>query len=49
MISAEKTMEAVSGAAEYKPDAFILKPITEGNLRSRLLKILAKKEVFAEI
>ena len=49
MISAEKTMEAVSGAAEYKPDAFILKPITEGNLRSRLLKILAKKEVFTEI
>lgn len=49
MISAEKTMEAVSGTAEYKPDAFILKPITEENLRSRLLKILAKKKVFAEI
>lgn len=49
MISAEKTMEAISGMAEYKPDAYILKPITEDGLRSRLLKIQAKKEAFAEI
>lgn len=49
MISAEKTMEAVSGAAEYKPDAYILKPITEDGLRSRLIKIQAKKEAFTEI
>lgn len=49
MISAEKTMEAVSGAAECKSDAYILKPITEENLRTRLLKIWSKKEVFAEI
>lgn len=49
MISAEKTMEAVSGTAEYTPDAYILKPITEESLRSRLLKIWSKKEAFAEI
>ena len=49
MISAEKTMEAVSGAAEYKPDAYILKPITEDSLRTRMLKIWSKKAVFAEI
>ncbi|UJP05337.1 MAG: tetratricopeptide repeat protein [Nitrosomonas sp.] len=49
MISAEKTMEAVSGAAEHKPDAYILKPITEENLRTRLLKIWEKKAAFAAI
>lgn len=49
MISAEKAMEAISGMAEYKPDAYILKPITEDGLRSRLLKIQAKKKAFAEI
>ncbi|MBS0300395.1 MAG: tetratricopeptide repeat protein [Proteobacteria bacterium] len=49
MITAEKTMEAVTGAAEYQPDAYLLKPVTEASLRSRLVKIWAKKEAFAEI
>lgn len=49
MITAEKTSEAVTGAAEYQPDAYLLKPITEAMLRQRLEKIWAKKEAFAEI
>lgn len=49
MITAEKTMEAVTGTAEYQPDAYLLKPVTEASLRARLVKIWAKKEAFAEI
>ena len=49
MITAEKTSDAVTGAAEYQPDAYLLKPITESTLRLRLAKIWAKKEAFAEI
>lgn len=49
MITAEKTTEAVTGAAEYQPDAYLLKPVTEASLRSRLAKIWTKKEAFAEI
>lgn len=49
MVTAEKTSDAVSGAAEYQPDAYLLKPITEATLRQRLSRIWAKKEAFAEI
>ena len=49
MITAEKTMEAVTGTAEYQPDAYLLKPVTEASLRSRLAKIWTKKEAFAGI
>lgn len=49
MITAEKTSEAVTSAAEYQPDAYLLKPVTEAGLRMRLAKIWAKKEAFAEI
>lgn len=49
MITAEKTADAVTGAAEYQPDAYLLKPITEGTLRQRLTKIWTRKEVFADI
>ncbi|MCE1244158.1 tetratricopeptide repeat-containing response regulator [Oryzomicrobium sp.] len=49
MITAEKTADVVMGAAEYQPDAYLIKPITEATLRLRLDKIWAKKEAFAEI
>lgn len=49
MITAEKTADVVMGAAEYQPDAYLIKPITEAVLRLRLDKIWAKKEAFAEI
>lgn len=49
LITAEKTSDAVAGAAEYQPDAYLLKPITEAILRQRLAKIWAQKEAFAKI
>ncbi len=49
MISAEKTSEAVTGTAEYQPDAYLLKPVTEISLLSRLTKISTKKEALAKI
>ena len=49
MITAEKTSDVVTGAAEYQPDAYLLKPITEATLRQRLAKIWARKGIFAEI
>lgn len=49
MITAEKTTDAVTGAAEYQPDAYLLKPITEATLRQRLAKIWARKAMFAGI
>ena len=49
MVSSEKTTEAVMGAAELHPDAYLLKPITEGVLLSRLHKVWNKKQVFRPI
>lgn len=49
MISAEKAAEAVSGTAEYQPDAYLIKPVTEVSLSTRLEKIWLKKKAFAEI
>ena len=49
MITAEKTADVVMGAAEYQPDAYLLKPITESTLRLRLEKIWVKKAAFVDI
>jgi len=49
MITAEKTTDVVMGAAEYQPDAYLLKPITESILRLRLEKVWAKKAAFVDI
>jgi tetratricopeptide (TPR) repeat protein len=49
MVTAEKTSEVVAGAAEYQPDAYLLKPITEAVLRQRLDRIWARKAAFVEI
>ncbi|MBX3617373.1 response regulator [Nitrosomonas sp.] len=49
MISAEKAAESVSGTAEYQPDAYLIKPVTEVSLCTRLEKIWLKKKAFAEI
>ncbi len=49
MVTAEKTSEAVTGAAEYQPDAYLIKPITAAILRTRLDRIWLKKEAFIEI
>jgi len=49
MITAEKTSDAVTGTAEYQPDAYLIKPITAATLRTRLDRIWLKKEAFVEI
>ncbi len=49
MVSADKTADAVMGAAEYQPDAYLLKPITEAALSLRLARIIKKKQAFGEI
>ncbi len=49
MVSAEKSVESVMGAAEHQPDAYIIKPITEGVLLTRLNRAWNKKQIFSEI
>ena len=49
MVSAEKSVESVMGAAEHQPDAYLIKPITEGVLLTRLNRAWLKKQVFNEI
>jgi tetratricopeptide (TPR) repeat protein len=49
MVSAEKSVESVMGAAEHQPDAYLIKPITEGVLLSRLNRVWHKKQVFRVI
>jgi tetratricopeptide (TPR) repeat protein len=49
MVSAEKSVESVMGAAEHQPDAYLIKPITEGVLLSRLNRVWHKKQVFRPI
>ncbi len=49
MISAEKSVESVMGAAEHQPDGYLIKPITEGLLLTRLNRVWSKKKVFREI
>ncbi len=46
MVSAEKNIEAVMSVAEYRPDAYLLKPITEEVLLSRLNQAWKRKQVF---
>jgi tetratricopeptide (TPR) repeat protein len=49
MVSAEKSVESVMGSAEYQPDGYLIKPITEGILLTRLKRIWEKKHVFMAI
>lgn len=49
MVSAEKSTESVMGAAEHQPDAYLIKPITEGVLLTRLNRVWHKKQVFRMI
>lgn len=49
MVSAEKSVESVIGAAEHQPDAYLIKPITEGVLLTRLNRVWHKKQVFKMI
>jgi tetratricopeptide (TPR) repeat protein len=49
MVSAEKSTESVMGAAEHQPDAYLIKPITEGVLLTRLNRVWHKKQIFKKI
>nr|WP_229217719.1 tetratricopeptide repeat-containing response regulator [Massilia forsythiae] len=49
VVSAEKSVESVMGAAEHQPDAYLIKPITEGMLLTRLNRVWHKKQVFRPI
>jgi len=44
IVTAEKTAEMVMGAAEIKPDDYLLKPINQMLLQSRLEKLMARKQ-----
>jgi len=46
MVSAEKSVESVMGAAEHQPDAYLVKPITEGVLLTRLNRVWRRKQIF---
>jgi len=43
MVTAEKTMDMFMGAAETRPDDYLLKPVTEALLEARLSKLIDKK------
>jgi len=49
MITAEKTSDMVSVAAEEAPDDYLLKPITESLLQARLFKLVERKTSLAGI
>ncbi|QNA87714.1 tetratricopeptide repeat protein [Massilia sp. Dwa41.01b] len=49
MVSAEKSVESVMGAAEHQPDAYLVKPITEGVLLTRLNRAWQRKQIFRPI
>ena len=49
MVTAEKTQEMVMGAAEVKPDDYLLKPINQMLLENRLEKLITRKQCLAPI
>ena len=49
MVTAEQTQEMVMGAAEVKPDDYLLKPINQVLLENRLEKLIQRKQSLAPI
>jgi len=49
MVTAEKTPEMVMGAAEIRPDDYLLKPINQALLETRLEKLIERKQSLAPI
>ncbi|MBV8503084.1 MAG: response regulator [Paucibacter sp.] len=49
MITAEKHSDMISVAAEHAPDDYLLKPITEGTLQTRLSRLLDRKAALADV
>jgi tetratricopeptide (TPR) repeat protein len=44
MVTAENTRDMVMGAVEYEPDSYLTKPFNKELLKSRLEKLIARKE-----
>lgn len=49
IVTAEKTTDMVMGAAEIKPDDYLLKPISQALLQSRLEKLILRKQSMHDI
>jgi len=49
MITAESTVAMVLGAMEYRPDGYLIKPITRQMLQDRLGRLVARKEILGDI
>lgn len=49
MVTAEKTTDMVMGTAEIKPDDYLLKPISQALLQSRLEKLILRKQSMCDI
>jgi CheY-like chemotaxis protein len=49
MVTADKSAETVMGSAEHQPDGYLLKPISEAGLYSRLARAVQRRDVFREI
>lgn len=49
MVSAEKAAEMVTGTVESRPDDYLIKPITETLLYSRLTRQIARRQALAPI
>ena len=49
MITAESTISMVLGAVEYRPDDYLVKPITRQMLQERLGRLLDRKEILIEV
>ena len=49
IVTAEKTADMVFGAAEHMPDDYIIKPVNEATMRTRLEKAIVKKGVLVDI
>ncbi len=49
MLTAENTMAMVMGAVEYQPDDYLIKPINNAVLFSRIETIMKRKEDFEDI
>ncbi|MCG8487897.1 MAG: response regulator [Chromatiales bacterium] len=49
MVTAENTRDMVMGAVEYEPDSYLTKPFNKDFLKTRLEKLIAKKQNLLQI
>ncbi len=49
MVTAENDYALVASAAEFQPDAYLLKPLTAAKMQERILRLLDRQEALAPI